>query len=69
MVSSEIIFEVKDSPEGGFEAQALGFSIFTEGGNYEELKSNIREAVKCHFESDKPKIIRVHYIKEETFAA
>jgi hypothetical protein len=31
MANSEIIFEVEQSPEGGFEARALGFSIFTQG--------------------------------------
>jgi hypothetical protein len=30
MKSSEIIFEVTESPEGGYEARALSASIFTE---------------------------------------
>ncbi|MCD4734777.1 MAG: type II toxin-antitoxin system HicB family antitoxin [Bacteroidales bacterium] len=66
---TEIIFIVEESPEGGFEAKALGHSIFTEGETFEELKQNIREAVHCHFETDPPKVIRLHYIKEEVFAA
>lgn len=63
---NEVIFLVEDSAEGGYEARALGNSIFTEGENLEDLKQNIREAVRCHFEEDSaPSIIRLHYIKEE----
>jgi len=66
---TEIIFVVEESPEGGYEASALGQSIFTEGETIEELKQNIREAIRCHFEADAPKIVRLHYIHEEVFAA
>jgi hypothetical protein len=66
---SEIIFLVEESAEGGFEARALGASIFTEAESYEELKINIRESIKCHFETDAPRIIRIHYVREEVFAA
>lgn len=66
---TEIIFIVEESQEGGFEARALGHSIFTEAETLDELKQNIREAIHCHFEADAPKIVRLHYIKEEVFAA
>jgi len=66
---NEIIFIVKESPEGGFEGRALGFSIFVEGDTYDEMKENIRDAIHCHFEEDSPKIIRIHFTKEEVFAA
>jgi hypothetical protein len=63
---NEVIFLVEDSPEGGYEARALGKSIFTEGDTLDELKQNVREAVRCHFGEDSaPGIIRLHYIKEE----
>jgi len=65
---TEIIFIVEESPEGGFEARALGFSIFTEGETIEELKQNIKEAIHCHFETNVPKMVRLHYVKEEVFA-
>ena len=32
MPASEITFQVRESPEGGYEARALGYSIFTDGG-------------------------------------
>ena len=66
---TEIIFIVEESAEGGYEARALGHSIFTEGETVEELKENIKEAIRCHFEEDLPKSIRLHYIKEEVIAA
>ena len=66
---TEIIFIIEESPEGGYEARALGHSIFTEGETIEELKENVKEAIRCHFEVDIPKIIRLHYIKEEIIAA
>jgi predicted RNase H-like HicB family nuclease len=66
---TEIIFIVEESAEGGYEAKALGHSIFTEAETLEELRNNIREAIHCHFEADIPKIVRLHYIKEEVFAA
>ena len=48
---SEIIFLVEDAVEGGYTARALGESIFTEGDDMNELRSNIRDAVDCHFET------------------
>ncbi len=63
---NEVIFLVEDSSESGFEARALGQSIFTEAENMDELKENIREAVRCHFEeSIIPAVIRLHYVKDE----
>lgn len=66
---TEIIFIVEESLEGGYEAKALGYSIFTEGESIAKLKQNIREAIQCHFETDAPKMVRLHYVKEEVFAA
>lgn len=70
ILMNEIIFMIKDSIDGGFEAQAVGYSIFTEAETMEEIKNNIVEAVDCHFdEGEKPKLIRLHYVKEEIIAA
>lgn len=35
---SEIVFLVEDSPDGGFVARALGYSIFTDAETYEQLR-------------------------------
>ncbi|HDM79281.1 MAG TPA: 2-oxoisovalerate dehydrogenase [Deltaproteobacteria bacterium] len=69
-MEKEIIFVVEESPEGGYEAHALGHAIFTEADTLEELKEMIRDAVQCHFdESERPAIIRLHLVKDEVFAA
>lgn len=52
MANSEIIFEVQESPEGGYEARALGFSIFTQGDDLDDLKAMVQDAVKSHFGDD-----------------
>ena len=59
-MSSEIIFEVTESLEGGYEARALSASIFTEAENLPELEEAVRDAVRCHFDEGKaPAIIRL----------
>jgi predicted RNase H-like HicB family nuclease len=66
---SEIIFIVENSEEGGYIAKALGQSIFTEGETLDELKKNVTEAVKCHFEPKEiPHIIRLHFVKDEVIS-
>jgi len=70
MADSEIIFAVEESPEGGYEARALGYSIFTQADSFEELKTMIRDAVGCHFDpSEKPRVIRLHLVRDEVIPA
>jgi hypothetical protein len=69
-MNSEIIFLIENSIEGGYEAKALSHSIYTEADTIDVLKNMIRDAVKCHFnEHERPKIIRLHFVKEEVIAA
>jgi len=56
-VDTEIIFTVEESREGGFEARALGHDIFTQAETFEELKAEIEDAVRCHFDDDDTKRI------------
>ena len=49
-MNNEIIFYIEESYDGGFEAWALGYPIFTDGETIDELKSNIKDAIHCHFE-------------------
>jgi hypothetical protein len=67
---NEIIFIVEEAPEGGFTARSLKESIFTEGDSLMDLKTNIRDAVSCHFdeETKRPKVIRLHFVREEVIA-
>lgn len=62
----EIIFAVEASPEGGYEAQALGYAIFIQADTMDELKAMARDAVRCHFDdSTRPHVIRLHLVKDE----
>ena len=65
----EIIFLVEESEEGGYLAKALGESIFTQGDTLDELRNMVKDAVKCHFNDDQQRIVRLHFVKEEIFAA
>ena len=67
---TEIVFVVEDDPEGGFSARALGASIFTEADSLDELRENVRDAVRCHFEDDanRPSLIRLHRVQDELIA-
>lgn len=69
---SEIIFEVKeDEADGGFTAAALGFGIHTQAETLDELRHMVREAVECYFQdaADAPKLIRLHYVRDEVLVA
>jgi hypothetical protein len=62
----EIIFVVRESPEGGYEAHALGHSIFTEADTLEELRRQVQDAVQCHFpDESRPKIILLFELLNE----
>jgi predicted RNase H-like HicB family nuclease len=68
---NELIFQVKeDTVDGGYSASALGSGIHTEGDTLEELRANVKEAVDCYFDETMvaPKIIRLHFVRDEIFA-
>ncbi len=66
---SEIVFNIECCGEGGYVARALDQHIFTEGETLEELKKNIVEAVKCHFEPrEQPQAVRLHFAADEILA-
>jgi len=70
MVETEIIFSVQESPEGGYEARALGHPIFTQAESMDELRDMVRDAVRCHFDSTPaPAVIRLHFVKDEVITA
>ena len=67
---SEIIFIVEEAPEGGLLARALGESVFTQAESREELHAQVRNAVRCHFqEGVAPKLIRLHFVRDEVIPA
>lgn len=71
---TEIIFEVEeDEIDGGFVAAALGHGIVTQGDTLDELRAMVKDAVRCHFgdglPGKMPKLIRLHFVRDEVLAA
>ncbi len=67
---TDIHFIVEESPEGGYVARAVGQDIFTEADSLPELHTQVRDAVRCHFDEGKvPSLIRLHITREQVLAA
>ncbi len=66
----EIIFEVLEDIDGGYTASALGVGIHTQGDTLDELKQMVRDAVDCYFdtETERPALIRLHFVRDEVLA-
>ena len=67
---SEILFEVQhDEMDGVYVAMALGHAIVTQGDSLDELRQMVKDAVRCHFGEGNvdpmPKVIRLHFIRDE----
>lgn len=64
---NEIVFEVTQEVDGGFCAECLTESIFTQGDTWEELRQNVKEAVHAFYfdHSHHPERIRLHLIRDE----
>ena len=65
----ELVFEVVQEADGGYTAEALGESIFTQGDSWEDLRANVREAVTAfYFDSAPPATIRLRMVRDEVLA-
>jgi predicted RNase H-like HicB family nuclease len=66
---NELVFEIAQDAGGGYTAESLGESIFTQADTWDELRVNVQEAVEAHFfDSAKPSSIRLHLVRDEVFA-
>lgn len=66
----EILFVVSEAAEGGYVASAVDAAIVTEADDWDQPRAAMRDAVRCHFEErDRPKMIRLHLIRDEVIAA
>ena len=69
---NELVFAVTQEGDGGYCAECLSESIATEGNTWEELRDNVREAVRG-FYFDQPEnkalTIRLHLVRDEVLAA
>jgi hypothetical protein len=63
----ELVFEITQEADDGFTAECLTEGIFTEGDNWEELRSNVREAVAAFYfdRPQPPSTIRLHLVRDE----
>jgi len=69
LTMNELVFEIAQELDGGFTAEALGESIFTQADTWEELKTNVKEAVQAfYFDSAAPASIRLHLVRDEVLA-
>jgi hypothetical protein len=67
---TEITFNVEESPEGGFEARALGYPIFTQAETLKALRAMVQDAVRCHFDDGaRPRTIRLRVVRDEILRA
>jgi predicted RNase H-like HicB family nuclease len=54
MVLPTIIqFSIQKDETSGYTAAAFGYPIYTQGETFDEVVSNIKEAVECHFKEKK----------------
>jgi hypothetical protein len=66
---NEIVFEITETFDGGYDARAVGHSIFTQGSDWADLKEMVRDAVLCHFDDDElPAAIRLRLVRDEVMA-
>lgn len=69
-MSTEILFVVEDALEGGYVGRAATEAIFVEADSLAALHAEVRDAVACHFEPGAaPKLIRLHFVRDEVIAA
>ena len=66
---NEIVFEVTQEADGGYCAECLTESIFTQGSTWSELRANVRDAVEgFYFDRPKPESVRLHLVRDEMLA-
>jgi len=63
---NELIFEVTQESDGGFVAECLTESIFTQADTWDEMRRNVKEAVEAYFfDQPRPAVIRLHLMRDE----
>ena len=62
----ELEFEVVQGRDGGYCAECLTESIFTEGDTWDELRRNVLEATSTFFfDQPRPERVRLHLVRDE----
>ena len=60
---AELVFEVSQESDGGYCAECLTESIFTEGDTWDELRKNVLEATSRSLPP--PPASRLHLVRDE----
>ena len=69
MTPSDITFDAYEAEEGGFYAAARGYSIITQGVDWEELECMVKDAAECYFDDGRaPEVINLRLVKNEIAA-
>ncbi len=56
----ELVFDVTEAEEGGFNAGCVSEGIFTQGDTWEDLRANVKDAVEAFFfDGPKPQVVRL----------
>ena len=58
---NELVFEVIEEADGGYCAECLTESIVTEGSSWDELRANVREAVRGYSFDQPDKLDHDHH--------
>jgi predicted RNase H-like HicB family nuclease len=68
-VMNELVFEVTQEADGGFVAESLGEGVITQADTWDELRVNVREAVRAYFfDRPAPARLRLHLVRDEVLA-
>ena len=60
----EIVFEVTEAEEDGFDARTSEYGIFAQGDDWSPLKAMVKDAALCHFGVDfSPKVVGLHFVR------
>ncbi len=69
-MDTEVLFNVEEANDGGYIATAPLHGIVTQAESIDELHAQVRDAVACHFDvQNKPRLIRLHFVRDEVLAA
>jgi hypothetical protein len=67
---AELVFEVTQESDGGYCAECLRLDIFTQADTWNDLRTNVREAVKAYcFDGGAVGQIRPHLVRDQVLAA
>lgn len=62
----ELVFEVLQEADGGYCAECLTETIFTQADSWNELRQNVIEAVHAfYFDRTAPASVRLHLVRDE----